>query len=315
MCARTKLGLPFVCTQYMQLIVQGIIARVQRDFKVTLCHMVWMGNHMHMMIVAKDATQSKRFYGEIQKQLTESVKRLLGVPKLSLWDSNKTSVIHYGDAAGVIERIAYLYANPARAHLVDTISSYPGVSSWKAFTSVEERVSAKSSESCPWIRSRMIEKLRCRAVSREQDQFLVERLLREATEEHELILEPNAWMAAFGLRDCHVGEVNKQIYRRLQEFEAEARTLRTAKGFRVKGAGRLSTEELRMDYLPSKTSGKIAVYAKDPEMRCQMIREYEAFVEQCRHCYERWRLGDFSVEWPPGAMLPPAPQQMNWIEG
>jgi hypothetical protein len=47
-------GLPFVCRLYMEMILNGIIARVQRDMKVTLCHHLWMANHAHMIIIAKD---------------------------------------------------------------------------------------------------------------------------------------------------------------------------------------------------------------------------------------------------------------------
>ena len=312
-CFRTKQGLPFMCTRYMALIIRGILARVQRDSKVILCHFLWMGNHAHIILVAQDSTRCTQFYGEVQKQLTEAIKRLMGRPKLSLWDSNGTSVIHYGDAAGVIERIAYLYANPARAHLVDTVSRYPGVSSWEAFCAIEKRIKAQSSESCPWIRQAMIQKIPCRSVTPGQDRVIVERLREEATEEHALVLQPNAWMAVFKMTDTDVAEANQQIHTRLEEFEAEARKERCARGWRVKGANKLAAEALDLSYLPRKFSRRIFVYAHDPEIRCEMIRVHQEFTERCKACYERWRLGDLSVDWPPGALFPPPPQQKNWI--
>lgn len=118
---RTGFGLPFVCPLYIQRILEGIVARVQRDMKVVINHLIWMANHAHIIIEAKDTEQCKRFYGEAPKQLTEAVKRLLGLEHLCLWRSNETSVVHSGDKEAVMRRFAYLYANPARADLVDSI--------------------------------------------------------------------------------------------------------------------------------------------------------------------------------------------------
>ena len=97
---RTRVGLPFVCTKYMNLIIEGIVARVQRNHKVQLCHKNFMGNHPHMIIVAKDSLECTNFYGEIKKQLTDSIKRLLGLEHLNLWQKNGTSVIRYHDLKG-----------------------------------------------------------------------------------------------------------------------------------------------------------------------------------------------------------------------
>ncbi|MDC0357859.1 hypothetical protein OAO01_03515, partial [Oligoflexia bacterium] len=96
-CMRTKRGLPFVCTAYMNLLLKGILARVQRDLKVILCHHLWNGNHPHIIIRARDSAQCTHFYGEVQKQITDSIKRLLGRKHLNLWQKNGTSVVPYGD--------------------------------------------------------------------------------------------------------------------------------------------------------------------------------------------------------------------------
>jgi len=82
---RARRGLPFCCTMYMRAIIEGILARVQRDDKVILHHHVFEGSHVHLIITAKDSDACKMFYGQLEKQITDSIKRLLGLEHLSLW--------------------------------------------------------------------------------------------------------------------------------------------------------------------------------------------------------------------------------------
>lgn len=309
---RTKRGLPFVCTKYMNVLLESVIARVQRDQKVAICHFLWMGNHPHIIIRAKDSLECTRFYGEVQKQLTESVKRLIGAKHLSLWKKNGTSVIQYGDTDGVVERIAYLYANPARAGLVDTISEYPGLSTWRYFLQQDNSLDAKYIKNCPWVRQPSISALPKPSLTIQQDRFFTASLLHQAKQEHELVIEPNAWMRSFDVEDEEeVCEVNRKVSERLEEFESEAREERQEKGWDVKGARRLVTEPLDLQYESQSDSVKIVVYALCKEVRIAMLEAYREFCDSCQECYLRWRQGDYSVIWPPGAFIPPMPPAQN----
>ncbi len=84
-CFRAREGLPLPVTNYMRLLITCILARTQRDFKVTLCHHIWHGNHPHLLAILHDADQARRFYMELQKKLTEAIKRLLGLKYLNIW--------------------------------------------------------------------------------------------------------------------------------------------------------------------------------------------------------------------------------------
>ncbi|MDC0358929.1 hypothetical protein OAO01_08940, partial [Oligoflexia bacterium] len=59
------------------------------------------------------------------------------------------------------------------------------------------------------------------------------------------------------------------------------------------------------------TSVKIFVYALDKQIRINMIAAYKEFCDRCRDCYEKWKLGDLLVDWPPGAFLPAMPPRVN----
>lgn len=311
---RTTRGLPFVATAYMEQIIKGIIARVQRDHKVTLIALVFMANHPHILVEALDKGQCRQFYGELQKQLTDAIKRLTGKKYLNLWRPNGASVVRYRDIPSIQHRIAYAFANPARANLVDSIERYPGVSSFGAFMAAEATLDAKVTEVCPWIQAPMICKLPHRSVTEQQDRALTRWMREKSVESHDLTFYPNRWMACFGVTTPEgIRALNEGILSRLREFEAEARRKRAEEGWKTMGAQRLARQPLDLDQYEPPPSRRIFVYSLDRSIRVAMIEAYRMFCQRCRDCYEAWRRGDFSVEWPPGAYQPAPPVTVNWL--
>ena len=51
----------------MNLLIESVLARVQRELKVDICHFVVMGNHFHFIVVAKDSRKFKDFYAMLAK--------------------------------------------------------------------------------------------------------------------------------------------------------------------------------------------------------------------------------------------------------
>jgi hypothetical protein len=311
-CFRTRRGLPFVATLYMKLLIGSVLANVQKTDKVIISHLLAMANHFHMIAVAKDQLECTRFYGEVQKQLTEVIKRLLGLRHLNLWPKNGVSVIEYGDRESVEERIAYLYANPARAHLVDVIERYPGFNSWEAFQNTTPIHDASYSTSYSWVQLRAITKLPARALTRKQDETYTQRLKESCWKEHLLTLRPNAWMKCFGIHGAEIASTNRRIMVLLREKEGAARSERQAKSGRTKGESQLAQEAISMEHEPKK-SYRIFVHAANPTLKAAMIERFARFCDQCRYCYECWKRGDHRVVWPAGSFRPPMPPTINWL--
>jgi hypothetical protein len=311
---RTTRGLPFVATAYMQQIIKGIIARVQRDEKVVLIALVFMANHPHILVEALDKDQCRRFYGEVQKQLTEAIKRLTGRRYLNLWRPNGTSVVPCKDITSIQRRIAYAFANPARANLVDSIERYPGVSSFSAFMAAPATLDASVTESCPWIQAPMIMKLPNRSVTEQQDRALTRWMREKSVESHELTFYPNRWMARFGVTTPEaIQAMNEEILKQLRDFEEEARIKRAKNGWKTMGAQRLARQSLDIELYEPPLSRRIFVYCVDRTERIALIAAFREFCQRCRECYEAWKQGDFSVEWPPGAYKPAPPVTVNWF--
>ena len=310
-CFRAKEGLPFVCYHSINLIICSVVARVQRDHKVVLCHDIWNGSHSHLILMALDATQFFRFLGEVQKQITESIKRLLGISHLSIWEGTPTVALIL-DLDKAIDRIAYFYANPAQDNLVDVIEKFPGISSWKDFQKNTTSLTAKSSESFPWLRLPSIPKLPEPFLSQEEDLALMKALKKGNKERHELIRQPNKWMECFGIKtDQEVMAINKRIVEELRRKEQVARDIRKAEGKSVLGVARLTSQEIMKPHTPKKRSRKIFCLSSDPRLRLEFILEFNAFCDKCSECFQRWKMGDYRCVWPLGAFKPPLPPPHN----
>ena len=305
LCVRTRTGLPFPPNGVINLLIKSGIARVQRDCKVILCHQTWMGNHAHILVVAQDAENFKRFYTELQKYVTECLKRLLGIEHLLLWEGRPMVAI-IGDAGEVINRIAYIYANPARANLVDSIELYPGVSSFRVFERfLNGRVEDSYTEEVPFIRISSIEKLGTRVVTPGQERNLLSQMTEEATETHLLVIQPNLWMTCFGITDDKVSFYNNEAMQTLRSNEAGSRKERIEKGFSTFGAEKLKIEPIYKPHIPKKKERKIYFLASTKEIRLQLYYAYQEFAALCKAALLSYLAGDSSVDWPPGSFKPP----------
>ena len=314
LCFRAKEGLPLPPTLTINAILAGIMARVQRDFKVTICHDLWMSNHPHFIMVIKDSDQTVKFYMELEKKITEAIKKLLNFHKLNLWEGTPMVAL-IPDADTVMERISYLYANPSEADLESSIDKYCGLSSWAEFNKVENTVEASSSKSVPWIRNRNMEKLPHAALSRHQDRFFSEKFKKNAKKQHTLTIEPNAWMKCFNITDkAEIQRINQTIKNSIRMREALSEERRKKQGKSALGSHRLAAQPILKDHTPKKKSKKIFVICHVKDLRIACIEEHLDFIALRRERFLEWKMGDFSNGWPPGCFRPPMPPLANAVQ-
>ena len=310
-CFRAQEGLPFVAYKCLNFIIQCVLARVQRDDKVILCHDIWNGSHPHIIVVSKDAKQLVNFYSEIQKKITDILKRLLGLEYLEIWEG-ACSVIKLGDLDAVIDRIAYLYANPAQDDLEDSIERFPGASSWSEFQSCFSELNSSAVKTYPWIKLPSVPKLSARIISDREDLEVIEQLNESNQERHSLLRTPNAWMKCLGIKeDSDVAAINSRILSGLRQREELARIQRKREGKSVMGAKSLRNQPILKPHKPKKKTGKIFIITTVNEIRLEFIARMKTFHAICRNCYQRWKIGEFSVKWPPAAFRPPLPPTLN----
>lgn len=310
---RAKDSLPLVALETMKLIISSVLARVNRDFKVIICHDIWNGSHCHIIVICLDVESLTKFYGEVQKQLTDAIKRLLGLPKLNIWEG-ETAVTKIGDLEAAQREIAYIYSNPGKDHLVERIEDFVGASSWQAYLTCPDTLNAHHSEWFPWIRQTTIPRLSSSSISREEDLSVTE-ILRVSNEEgHELVRQPNAWMKCFGItKDEEVMEINKRIKAKLRQMEADARKKRQRENKSILGAERLRNQPLMKPHTPKKRGRKILIIATDKEVIVEHNLRAKAFRKTYKNCHARWRRGELNIEWPPEGFKPQLPPRMSLV--
>lgn len=302
---RSKSGLPFPPRTFVTLLIKSALARTQRDSKVKLCHMLWMGNHAHFLVICRDAFELTRFYGELQKRLTDYLKRLLGLRTLDLW-KGAPAVIRIADLEAAKDRISYFYANPANAGLVDSIDEYPGFSSYQAFMTASHETSAKSVEDVAWIRCPDVPLIPKKSPPESRDDFIVRTLCANRPLEERLELFPNSWMECFDVTEAsQIQEINQSVLVRLREREDTALKERSKRGIKALGRLKLLKAWLDLTYIPKKFGRRIFVIANDPKIRKSFIEKIKRICEVCAECFQKWLKLDFSENWPIGTFPPP----------
>jgi hypothetical protein len=190
--------------------------------KVVVCGFVWMSNHAHMQMVCLDAQSFANFYGRLKKGLTDSLKRLLALMYLELWEDTRCPAVL--DVATMIERFVYSYLNPVRAGLCRTIDEYEGCNSWHEFLTAPADVNARIEISLPLIRTRDLCALSDRDPDVEEERGLIDRILSRARRRSSvtLVIEPFRWLKSFGVTSPErVAWVREQIVQGVRKGEAE----------------------------------------------------------------------------------------------
>jgi hypothetical protein len=309
---RVRQGLPFVANRTIKQVLQGALARTQRDAKVVLCHFLWMANHAHLLVLAKDPYELTAFYAELQKKITDSIRSLLGKQHLSLWEGRPV-VAYIADLESAISQIVYLYANPARANLERSIESYPGYSSWSLFQASPDTLGAVIEQKVKWTRASSIPKLPNATISEYTDKFLSAKLEAAGIKET-LTLYPNAWMSAFKVSSPEdVAEANEKIRRRLKARELELEEKRQFEGRRVLGARALREQSINREHTPAPCERRVYVIASDNQVRVEFIEQFKLICERCYECFCSWLKGCFTP-WPPGCFRSPIRHAASAIE-
>jgi REP element-mobilizing transposase RayT len=291
-------GLPFIPLRTMNLLLESAMAQACYVTKMSICHYVWMANHAHILVVARDPESLAKFYGIIKKSLTDFIKKLLGKDQLRLWEGRKVHLIPTPET--VLERIAYFYSNPGQADLVETIEEYPGSSSFNEFRMTLGDTGGRYNRNVPWIRVHYVSKLAKRQLSDEQDIEIESDLCRRAFYENELRISPNAWLEAFGIGPEQGPSLNQTAFRLMRDSEFEARERRRREDKCVIGAERLRRQKIMRHYKPEKKSRAPIVICRDPEIRRYWILDIQRNRRLCTELYQKKHSRGLWTDWPAG---------------
>jgi len=303
---RAREGLPPPATEVTNQLLTGILARIQRDDKVVLCNFVQMANHTHQHCIPDKPQQHVKFYMEYQKKICDTVRKLTKRRRLTLWEG-RPSVIKVAELNDAINRLIYMFLNPVEAGLVETIDQYPGLNTWKAFTTCEPSVDAQVSIKAYWTRVSGVEPLPEGDRLSPANAAAMAQRLRESkkTEECELIVQPLAWLRLYGITDPQqIEEVRQQVISGVRDGEARIAKERREAGIGVVGPERLIREQYLRPHTPKKKERNIFVICSNHSLRATIIQTFDDILAKCRKCYQKLKAGESVDEWPPGTFIP-----------
>ena len=230
-------------------IVKSCLARAQELYPVKISHFLIEANHVHMVIVVVNPDNVPAFMRYFKAESAHMLNNLLGRSKRTVWCEGYDSPIVLTPTRALVA-ITYLYSNPAKDNLETSISRYPGLSSWKMFTSgqttrIWKRLRRSQFSPIPKDANNLRGYLK-----------LAERIVAQSNEALSFTLEPNAWMEAFGIASKEDHErINRRILARLQVIEERVARQRELKNKRVLGRERLISQVFDTTYR-SKRSGR-----------------------------------------------------------
>ncbi len=298
--ARVRSGLPFVPDRLINTFIKGVLARAQHLYPVIVSDVIFMANHFHMIIVCKDPEVVRSFNCYVKGEIAKGINRMHGRTG-PIWQG-RTDMPILLTPESIIEKIAYIYTNPVKAGLVDSIDQYPGISSWKAF------LNESKPESVPWVMTSYLKKITSGFGEAKLRENLIEEILNKKASEnnlqyYDIIFDPLGWVDALGERaGMPKNEVKERIIERVREIEKEIRESRISRSI---GAKALKSQSLFKSHKPSKYSRRVFCISHDISLRKTFINIYKQFVETCRFIYEKWKKGYFHLKMPLGAFAPP----------
>jgi hypothetical protein len=267
-----------------------------------------MVSHAHQLVIPVEPSQQVNFYMEYQKKVTDTVKKLTKREQLNLWEE-RPSVVEVAQLEDAIKRHIYIFCNPAKAGLVESIDEYPGLSSWNAFKTCEPSVDAEVRIQAYWTPVSVLGPLpEGDRLSPIGDKVMAQELRElEGTMEYDLVLKPFAWLGLYGVIDpTMIEKIRQRIIKEVYENEAEFRKKRVEEQRPVLGATRLRQQKYFKSHTPKKRERRIFVICGCNERRPKIIASRKETSRKHKQCTELRKQG-LPHEWPPGTFIPWCP--------
>ena len=290
---RTEENLPFVASLLINILLWAIIARARKLFDITVCHFVFMANHLHLLVVTNNPEHTKEFVGYIKRESAHLINRLLGRRKKTIWCEG------YDDPKilcpkDVIRYIVYIYLNPVKARLVPSIDKYPGVSSWKMF------ITDTKTKVVKWYGRSNLEPISSTAPTLAEQREYLATLFKKSKSSSKFKLEPWAWILCFPeLKSADIGRIKKTI---LDCLRKEERLLQQNGDFI--GGELLQQQPIDRAYTPQKHSKRMICICSNIDIRKSFITWYQSQRDKARTLIRALKHGFTLQDFPSGFFAP-----------
>ena len=301
-------GLLLLSNPLCMIILKSCLARSCYLYKVDICHFIVNGNHIHMVFVVINPKDAKNFIGHFKAEVAHRINIIFGWKKRTIWCEGYDSPVVLTPRRALIA-IAYLYANPAKDNLEESIDLFPGLSSWKMFMRGEHK------KSWAFLRRPAFGLIAKDAHNLEGYTREAQRLLSSTKKTHTFELKPNAWLTAFKITDPEEQEIwNRRMVQRVRSLEERASKKRIQEKKRVLGRSKLLKQPITFDYQSKRSGKRMWCLSEKRSVRIEFIQFLKDLLKQAREVYQRWHVGDYSVPYPPGLFPPAQPRLYELID-
>lgn len=293
-------GFMFPPNDLIRLLVLNCLAKAQMHNPVDVCHFLLESTHLHMILYVTNPDDVKGFMERFKTESAHAINRILGRTKRTIWCAGYDSpvVLNLETAIG---KIVYIYENPSKDGLVDSVDIYPGISSWGYFR-------RGSTEYKTWLIPR--DEIRALPEGPISPQIYKNkaRILSKNRKSCTFEINPNAWMKAFGVTDtASQKEINDLIVTRVAEKEKLYREERRSENRHTIGVNRLMATRPGTPYTPIRVGRRMLCHCNDREIRMRFISFAKRLIALAIDAFGRWRQGDI-VPFPLGLYPPSLPK-------
>ena len=300
--ASVEEGIMLPANPLVKQLILSAMARAYKHHPIEICHYIVNGTHIHMIVIVNNPQDIPGFMERFKTESAHYLNRLLGRRKRTIWcDSYDSPALL--TAADVIKKIVYLYTNPVKDGLIDSINHYPGLSSWENYqksknTIITSLLSRDDIQKVPqdsgWTIFNNMKNL----------------LLRAAKRKAKLVLNPNGWLRAFNNEnETFAEEANTEINQKIKEQEE----LQAKEKSSFMGKTKLENQGIRLDYQSNRSGKKMWCICSDIPYRIRYILYIKSLCEEAKAVFEKYIQGDFSLPYPPGLFPPRLPLLCNLV--
>ena len=107
--------------------IQGVLGRAARRYKMKVCYFIVMSNHMHLLLIPRNARQLARFMNFVDSNVAKEAGRAHGWRE-KFWGRRYKPVPFTDEEDAQVAGLRYLLAHGCKEGLVRKPSEWPGAS-------------------------------------------------------------------------------------------------------------------------------------------------------------------------------------------
>jgi REP element-mobilizing transposase RayT len=295
-------GLLLLCNPLCEAIIKSCLARAQYKHPIKISGFVVEGTHIHMLIVVDNPSDVPGFMRCFKVESAHMLNRILGRKKRTIWCESYDDPIVLTLPRAMLA-MCYIYSNPSKDNLEESIDRYPGVTSWKMLLKGENR------KSWPRLKRSFFRHIPQDARNFQGFKREALRVQAQSTNSHDFVLDPNAWLIAYGVSTTKEQDhINAKIIQRVRTLEMRYLEIRKRNNHRVLGAKKLMNQSFDLSYSSKRSGKRMWCLSENRKLRISFINYLKDLFERARVISAKWLLGDFSSPYPLGLYPPSMPK-------